>query len=86
MARLSKLMAEACGEVTSGGCSKLLKKGSVARLVDSIISVTRPAAPFTTAPLRLEPGRHAIERNQLVDFKAGPDQRPFRAFHQYFRH
>ena len=36
--------------------------------------------------MRLKPIRHAIERNQLVNFKAGADHGPFRAFHQHFRH
>jgi len=36
--------------------------------------------------MRLKPIRHTIERNQLVDFKAGADDGPFRVFHQHFRH
>jgi len=32
-----------------------------------------------------KPSRHAIERNYLVDFKAGPNNSPFCVFDKHFR-
>ena len=66
----------------SFGCSsKPSKSRSVAQgswRICRINTLTRRQFPgHARAFMRLKPGRHAIERDQCVDFKARPHQRPF---------